>query len=263
MKKIFIGAVLSLIISTQGLADTGWVKAKPYGSVTPTLMDDAVRENNDALDLLLSKYREGAKVTYASAATLTVGPGQVVTSNSAATIRLMGSNSASTTVSWSDLDAGSEAVSTTYYVYAVMSALTDTTFTFKISVSPSAPSGVTYYLRLGSFYNNSSGNITLVSNDNDYYGNSFGNWEGKSTGVDYQSSTDGFVLAIPPSATADSDLYGYTGSASPDLLVAMNNIQNSMSTSSITFPVKGGHYWKVTVGGNTGTATVYWLPAQS
>jgi len=38
-----------------------------------------------------------------------------------------------------------------------------------ISLSSTAPTGATYYVRLGSFYNDASGNIAWVKNDNDYF----------------------------------------------------------------------------------------------
>jgi hypothetical protein len=145
--------------------------------------------------------------------------------------------------------------------------LTDTTFTFKISVSSSAPSGVTYYLRLGSFYNDASGNITLVSNDNDYYGSSFGTWEGKSSNVTYLASTDGIVCAFAGDAGGGpNDLRGWSDSGtSPSTLRTIAYVdvaEAGPNYQNITFPVKKGNYWKVTQGFSV-TTVVYWLPAQS
>ena len=48
-----------------------------------------------------------------------------------------------------------------------MSAISDTTFTIKVSESSSLPSGVTYYLRLGYFTNDSDSNITSIVDDRD------------------------------------------------------------------------------------------------
>ena len=143
--------------------------SKPDGDDNPNTIDDSQQENNTALDLMLSTYQEGLRISYSSASALSVSAGAIMLSNSAGSIRLMVANTSATTVDWDDIDTGSEAASTTYYVYAIASATTATTCTFKISTSSSAPSGITYYTRLGSFYNDASSNMTQISNDNEYY----------------------------------------------------------------------------------------------
>ena len=122
-----------------------------------TLLDDSVCQ---PLDRLLDGYRRGCEVIYASASTVTILEGEVVGENSSGYHR-MRENTSSTTVTWSNLDTGSEAASTYYYVYANMDA-DATTFTASVSTSSSAPSGVTYYRRLGWFYNDASSNITAA-----------------------------------------------------------------------------------------------------
>jgi hypothetical protein len=87
-----------------------------------------------------------------------VSAGEIVCSNSGATVRKFRQNTSSTNVTFSDIDTGAEASGTTYYIYAVCDA-DATTATFKISASSSAPSGVTYYKILGSFYNDASSDI--------------------------------------------------------------------------------------------------------
>ena len=128
-------------------------------------IDDEINDHmNEPLTRLLAGYRKEAKIVYATAATLTVEAGEVVCSNSAGTLRKMRRNTSSTTVEWTDIDTGSEAASTTYYVYAIADA-DATTFTIKITLSATAPSSVTYYAKLGSFYNNVSSNIEAIVND--------------------------------------------------------------------------------------------------
>ncbi len=117
------------------------------------------------LDRLHSNAREGCIIVYASTSTITVEAGEVALQNSAGTITLMQQNTSNTTVSWSDIDTGSEASSTTYYLWAYQATATDTDFDVAISKSSSAPTGITYYARLGSFYNNSSSNIEQAKND--------------------------------------------------------------------------------------------------
>ena len=168
MKKLLLMTALLVCFCQVNNVEgaIGWLKTKPAGTSNASDIDTYVGENNAALDLMLSKYRQGCLLSYASASTLTVGTGGVMVSNADASVRLMLAKTSATTLSWTDLDTGSEATSTTYYVYSIASATTDTTQAYKISTSSSAPNGVTYYVRLGSFYNDASGNITNIVNDN-------------------------------------------------------------------------------------------------
>lgn len=192
MRRIFIVLLILISLVSNSWAATGWVKTKPAGTDSPATIDTSIGENNAALDLMLSTYTMGCKVAYSSASQLTVGTGGVMVSNSAGTIRLMLANAAATTVTWADLDTGSEAASTTYYIYAIGSATTDTAFTVKISTSSTVPNGVTYYKRLGSFYNDSSSNIAqaLITNDNDNSSRAVydSGWFAVSTGTTYSKT---------------------------------------------------------------------------
>jgi len=188
MKKFLVLLlVLSLVLTSSAFAAVGWVKGKPAGTINPGTIDDTIGENNDALDLVLSTFQQGCKISYSSAAQITVGSGGVVVSNSAGTVRLMLANTSATTVTWADIDTGAEAASTTYYLYAIGSATTDTVFTVKISTSSSAPTGVTYYKRLGSFYNDSSSNIAgaEIINDDD---------NSVAPAYDYSSSASAYTV---------------------------------------------------------------------
>jgi len=174
MKKILsLVLALSLFCSPVFGADqfqAGTATEYPRGTINPGTVDTEVQENIvSPLGRVLANYREGCAVQYLSASTITVASGEVVCSNASGSIKLMQQNTSSTTVTWSDLDTGSEAVSTTYYVYAVVATATDSTFTVKISTSASSPSGITYYKKLGSFSNNASGDIEQIrSYDSDY-----------------------------------------------------------------------------------------------
>jgi hypothetical protein len=150
---------------TNSYAVSQWSIDDPESTDNAADIGTIIGINNDALDRVLAGYREECALTYASASTLTIEAGELGLSNSAGTTRRMRRNTASTTVAWTDIDAGGEATSTTYYVYGI--ADTDAaTFTAKITTSSTAPTGVTYYRRLGSFYNDASGNIVNVVNDN-------------------------------------------------------------------------------------------------
>ena len=167
MKKLFV-LFLTILLTSNAWATDGWQKSEPAGTRTVSDIDAYVAQNNAAIDLMLQNYRT-ARLSYTSAASLTVSAGGVMVSNSDGSIRLMLYNTAATTVTWANLDTGAEAASTTYYVYAVASAVTDTTFTIKISTNAAAPSGVTYYKKIGSFYNSSDSNIYIGTVTDDLY----------------------------------------------------------------------------------------------
>jgi len=142
MRKLWLFLVL-IMVGLQVHA-ANWDKTQPVGSASPSDIDTLVAANNTALELSLADLRQNAQIVYASASTLTVNAGSLVCSNAAGTIRLMARNTSTTTVAWTDIDTGAEASATTYYVYAVMSGASDTTFTCKISTSSTAPTGSTY-----------------------------------------------------------------------------------------------------------------------
>ena len=264
MKKIFLGMILSLCLVTQGYCDTGWSKSKPSGSISPSTIDTAIGENNSAVDLILSTYTD-CKITYVSATTVSVSSGGVMVSNSAGSTRLMLANTSATSVTFSNIDTGSEEASKTYYVYAIGTNTTDTTFTVKISLSSSAPSGVTYYKRLGSFYNDSDSNITQVVNDG-FPTISFGDLVAKTTNTIYQALTDGFIMGYGY-LNADggiTEISVLTDSSNPPVTKPVKLYTNSGTTDgdfSFDCPVKSGHYYEVYQVG-TGTVTVYWRPLE-
>jgi len=169
MKKLLVllmsfGLVFSAYAGNQWRVGTT-AKTIP-GATNISDIDEASYEDMTApLDRLLSNFRENCVVSYASTSTVTVGAGEIVLQNSAGTITLMQQNAAATTVTWGMIDTGSEAASTTYYLWAYQATATDTDFDVTISTSSSAPSGKTYYAKLGQFYNNSSSNIEQVKND--------------------------------------------------------------------------------------------------
>lgn len=160
MKRLLL---LGILLTTPLYAADQWAKTEPAGTELAGTIDNLLRANNEAQDRLMIRYRRGLGVNYATAATLSVLAGEVAIPNAADSITRYRRTTAATTVTWADIDTGAEATSTTYYVYAT--ADTDITgMVFKISTSSTAPSGMTYYRKLASFYNNSSGNIENVVN---------------------------------------------------------------------------------------------------
>lgn len=164
MQKVLLMIVLFLLfVNRLSYGADQWDKTQPTGSASPSDIDTLIATNNNAQDRLVIGYRNNCDVLYSSSSQLSVLSGQISIPNSAGTVVRYRANTTSTTVTWSDIDTGAEAVSTQYYVYAV--ADTDaTTFTIKISTSSTAPTGITYYRLIGYFYNNISGDIVNVGN---------------------------------------------------------------------------------------------------
>jgi len=167
MKRIIVFLMCMLMVS-NAFAINDWRRgsndAPLLGTDNPSDID-ANSENYAfaPLDKLLTNYIYGCTLTYASAATVTIGIGEVNCSDG--TIHRMRKNTSTVTItlpalgaSGGSLDTGNAAISTWYHVYAVADA-NATTFTGICSASASAPTGYTYYRYIGSFYNNVSDNI--------------------------------------------------------------------------------------------------------
>ena len=162
MKKLFgFILVFGILFQAPVYSADQWDESQVAGTRNASDIDAYMIVNNEALDRVNRYLKFGMGMNYATAATLTVLTGSIAIPNAGATTIRWRSNTASTSVGWSDIDTGAEASSTTYYVYAT--ADTDITgMVFKISASSSAPSGSTYYRSIGQFYNDSSSNITDV-----------------------------------------------------------------------------------------------------
>lgn len=213
MRKILAITLALLLTANSGWCISEWDKSLPAGSTLINDIDLTVGNNNEALDRVLSNYREGMKLTYSSGSTVAISSGEVVCSNSGGTIRKFRSNTSSTNVTFSDIDTGAEAGSTTYYVYANCDA-SATTATFKISASSSSPSGLTYYKRLGSFYNNSSSDMEQVSNDNN------------SIIVATGTAADGATVSLPSGWTNDEC----------HITVSINSLSSTGDQHATTYP---------------------------
>ncbi len=266
MKKL-LSLLVVLLISCQinnAWAIDEFLKAQPADTINPGTIGTVIRVNNEAIDRFFAYGRFDCKINYVAAAQVNVGSGSIVCSNVAGTVRKLRTNTSTVNCTWSDLDSGVEAASTTYYLWAVGD--TDaTTFTVKISTSATAPTGVTYYKRLGSFYNDASSNITQIINDNNP-GKSLGSWVSKSADTVYQASSDGFVVAYGQGyAEGDQGLFLYTDSSNPPTTLRAKDGGSGSGTTSVKecvmSPVKMGDYYKIT--NSTGaTATVYWIPLE-
>ena len=229
---------------------------------------------NEPLERLHVNAREGAMVAYATAATVTVTRGALVCSNSGGTIRKMRRNTSSTTVTWSDIDTGSEEASTSYNVFGNCDA-DATTFTIKISKS-STPTGVTSYRKLGTFYNNSSSNVAYITNNDGIAHHEAAPYDlsegtSYSAGTTYQNTTGHKLLIVWYGKTNYSGGWhemvqdGQIGEVSASTTVAKCRAIVSAGAASAqycanTFVVPEGWYWKITnsagdVGSTTGTVS--------
>lgn len=172
-------ALMLILAPANGWCVTQWTKSSlPATGDNLTSWPTQANAQWSILDTLLSNYRKGLALAYSSASTLIVSAGEVVVSNSAGTVRLFLQKTSSTNVTFSNIDTGAEAGSTTYYVYAGTSTATDAAPTFYVSLSSSAPTGVTYYKLLGSFYNNASSDIDQNKIYSEPYGSPFNNVSG-------------------------------------------------------------------------------------
>jgi len=258
MKRITV--LLAMLICFNAWGADEWDKSDPAGSESPSDLDSLITTNNEVIDRLLKNYQEGAKISYASASTLTVATGEVVCSNSTGALRKFRSNTSAVTVIWGMIDTGAEASSTTYYLYAVADA-DATTFTVEISLSSSAPTGATYYARLGSFYNNSDSDILndeTIVNDNNVYALQLGDWLSRSASTTYEATTDGFVVVYQGAAGAN-EVVIYTDSDNPPTTKRSSDSTQSGDVSAFS-PVKKGDYWKITTSGGAATSRYYWIP---
>lgn len=172
-KQALLALFLLLIVTTFAYPENEW----RAGSTAETIPGTTLIRDIDAvsyqdvvapLDRLTARYRRGMSLAYSSASTLIVTAGEVSCGNSGDTVHKFRRNTSSTNVTFSDIDTGAEASSTTYYVYAACDA-DALTATFKVSTNATSPSGITYYSKLGSFYNDSSSNIDQTKVYNNAY----------------------------------------------------------------------------------------------
>ncbi len=237
MRKVLLQTIIiafAVLACQHSYAMREWAKGEILGSRSISDIDLYSETNFRALDTTLANYRKGCEITYSSATTLIVGDGEVTCSDSAGTTRRFRKNTSNTS----------------------------TTFTVTISASSSAPNGVTYYKRLGSFYNDGSSNILndeSLTNDDDYYALQMGDWVSKSNDTSYLATTDGFATGYNNDSSGNY-FHGYTDAANPPTTVRVKGGSNGDTGNfpGIMMPVKKGDYYKVT--GTGGTPVIFWIP---
>lgn len=264
MLRILVAVLLAtMMFVQQGFCVPQWNKNAPQSTDTKSIWPATSQANNGILDTLLSNYKRGFLMTYSSASTISVTPGEIVVSNALGTIRLFLAKATATNVTFSNLDTGASAPSTTYYVYAGTSTNTDAAPTFYVSLSSLAPSGITYYAQLGSFVTDSNSQITNIASNNQT--GSFNQADSnKSLNVVYQALTDGTIIAQGRAATNDpATFYILSDSASSPVTNVARLYTTSGTTdenATLTYPVTKGNYWEVVSSGNQYISNVIWKP---
>jgi hypothetical protein len=203
---------------------------------------------SESVTNLAYNYRKGASVDYKGTADLYVRAGEIMITDASGNKRLR-RNAADTTVDWGDIDTGSEANSTTYYVYATADA-SGTGFGVTISAHATTPTGFTFYRLIGTFFNNSSGNILEVANLNRDL--SFGNIVVKANNTVYLAATDGFVRF---DKTSGDPSILYSDTSNPPTTVWASFYTDGSNQYMYWVPIKKGYYWKT-----LSAANVYWMP---
>ena len=164
---LFLGIILATNVFAADINDfiRGDGSDVVKGSDDPSDLDTLITNYlQDPLDKLLTEIIHGCTLTRTSATVITVSAGEVTCYNAAQTIKRMRRNTSTTTVNMAvagvgGIDSGSaEGASTWYSVYAVADA-DATTFTAICTEQGTAPSDVTYYRYIGSFYNDSGQDI--------------------------------------------------------------------------------------------------------
>ncbi|MEI8350100.1 MAG: hypothetical protein WCI77_08090 [Candidatus Omnitrophota bacterium] len=199
----------------------------------------------ESMTNMLFNYRQNCRIQYKSDSDLYVRAGEIMLTDSSGNRRLR-RNTSDLTVNWANIDTGSEAANTYYYVYAVADAST-TTFTVKISTNAATPSGCTFYKLIGIFYNDSSSNIQEVGNLNRNAGE-LDNWVSKSPGVAHYAMTDGVVVGY-----GGYNIYITTNGANPPTITRQYNEVDSPQKTTMTCPVRKGDYW------STNCNPVWWI----
>lgn len=266
MFRILLALLILIIPTTNGFCVTQWNKAIPATGDNLTAWPGAVVSQWSIIDTLLSNYTRGESLIYKNATTLTILSGEVVVSNSGASLRIFLQDASNTDITTTNLDTGSSfSASTTYYVYAGTSSATASSSTYYISLSSSAPTGVTYYKQLGRFTTDSNSNIyagNIVNNPILFTG--YGAKVSKSVTTIYQALTDGILTDAFAFTTNSSAKHTeiYTDSTStPSTLVAQTydtNASNGAGTHTVA--VRKGDYYQVTDNGNC-NHTIYFTPS--
>ncbi len=253
MRKILSLIVISIhLMSGVVFGASEWAKTEPTGSQNASDLDYYIADiNNEAIDRLVSGYRENCVIYYVSATSIGVKAGEVVCSDGSTNKFRRNTTATTEDIQTEVTGAG------TYNVFAIADA-DATTFTLEVD-SNATPSVGTHYKKLGSFYasaDNVVANDDGLINDNNYYALRLGDWISKSDKTSYQASSDGFVIAY---TVGGDSLIIYSDTSNPPTTIrAATDTSGEDAFASI--PIKRGDYWKTV--GQSASATVWWIPLE-
>ena len=208
---------------------------------------------NESFKNTYKNYRYGCAVEYKGTADLYVRSGAIAIADASGNLRLR-FNTSDITVTWANIDTGAEA-NAKYYVYAIADA-SGTTFTIKISTSASAPSGCTFYRKIGEFTNSTDIIQEGVVSTGFWPGLKLGTMITKSIGTVYGPAlTDGYVTACEQ-GTQYAHLIGYANANADPTTGAVKDRCYTVGTSiyvyaNVGFMVHKGEYWKVVTSSTT------------
>lgn len=206
------------------------------------------------LNNLLATYCNQYMV-YKDSSDITISPGSVMVASAAnPPVHLMLINTSPTVINWTNIDTGSMAANTTYYVYAVAATNSTTIATYFISASNTAPSGQTYYYQIGSFATDANTQMTNINN-NWSLGSSNQLSVSKSSGVVYQALTDIFVGGWANTSSSNQTLEILTGSISGSMTTVQvcgngNTSQNTFC--SVGWNIRKGDFYELLATGTSG-----------
>ena len=126
----------------------------------------AQSHQSDLLSVLSDNY-VGGRCYKKDADEIYISPFAGIIANAAGTVKKLRVSTSVTTLAAANLDTGTFAAATYYYIYATADAAA-TTPAFVISASASAPTGYTHYRKVGWFYNET---ISILNITKEFVGN--------------------------------------------------------------------------------------------
>jgi hypothetical protein len=245
---VILTVAIIFSFSFPSQAVTQWNVNLPQSSDSKSNWPAEIQNQWSIVQTLDSNYRRGMQVVWASSSSLTANAGEVMVSNG--TTYEMLQNTTTSTITSGNLDTGSIADSTTYYVYCGSSSSTASSCTYYISLSNTAPSGVTYYAQLASMVTDASGNFTTVINTS-----SRASWgtpiqiTGQSCGTTYQATADG-TYNINLMVTNNFDPVSIGPTSSPNITVCQIGGQGGQVQGTCSFAIKAGWYYECASAGS-------------
>jgi len=229
--KVYTGSAWKLVSTTVGSSALSSPQSGDlWWDSTNTVLK--IYDGSAWRDYAHDGFRDGCRPEYKGDADIYIGTGSIEITN------LIIEVSSKITVTWSDLDTGSEATSTWYYLYLDTSG--------SAHISATAPTSRYHgshstWRCVGSFYNNASGNIAKFYYHNDGWTQwdavSFGNAVNAATPSD--SWTEADCSSLVPSTATRADINYRVYKPSSGGVVAAVRKEGSSSTGNEILDISG------------------------